>query len=261
MKTRDAPASPARPGRRTMAAITILLLGGALALIAHQDTLGASESGPRSVGGTAAAGTAVGHPGATGTSMPCDGAAPESIAVNAARSTLRWRGTKFRGRGSHEGTVPVATGTVVRCAAEVRDGWFTIDMRHIQVTDMPTHEREARRNLTQHLESEDFFWVARYPVATFRLSRVQPVGNDSVRVTGALTLRGVTRPVAFRARVQPRAADVGVLARITLDRQAWGVAFRFDPLRNLLVDDDITLDLALSLPPAAAQWRASARHR
>src|SRR5215470_1128892 len=48
----------------------------------------------------------------------------------------------------------------------------------------------------EHLRSEDFLDVEKFPSITFRSSRVDLVGTNDYRVTGDLTIRGVTRPVS-----------------------------------------------------------------
>jgi polyisoprenoid-binding protein YceI len=52
-----------------------------------------------------------------------------------------------------------------------------------------------------HLKSPDFLDVERYPTITFRSTRVEPQGNERARVTGALTVHGVTREVALQAEL------------------------------------------------------------
>lgn len=50
-----------------------------------------------------------------------------------------------------------------------------------------------------HLKSADFLEVEKYPVITFKSTRVEPDGLDRALVHGDLTIRGVTRPVALEA--------------------------------------------------------------
>src|SRR5205809_3002430 len=57
--------------------------------------------------------------------------------------------------------------------------------------------REPKRD--EHLRSADFLDVANHPTVTFRSTRVEAparAGGD-LRVTGDLTIRGVTRPVTL----------------------------------------------------------------
>jgi len=51
--------------------------------------------------------------------------------------------------------------------------------------------------LDAHLQTADFFDVANYPTATFKSTRVERAGEHGLKVTGDLTLHGVTRPVVL----------------------------------------------------------------
>jgi polyisoprenoid-binding protein YceI len=49
----------------------------------------------------------------------------------------------------------------------------------------------------KHLRSEEFFAVKEYPKATFVSTGYQPTGSETGRLTGNLTLRGITRPITI----------------------------------------------------------------
>ncbi len=53
--------------------------------------------------------------------------------------------------------------------------------------------------LEEHLRGEDFFHVAMFPTITFKSDRFAFEGGKVTRVTGDLTLLGVTRPVSLEA--------------------------------------------------------------
>lgn len=179
-----------------------------------------------------------------------------ALAADLGRSVVRWRGTKFRGRGKHEGTVRLATGALALCGPRVCGGRFVLDMRSIAVTDIPPDEPVPRARLTDHLNSPDFFWTGRYPTATFVLRQAAREVGGAHRVAGALTLRGVTRPLTFPATLEEHpGGERRVGARFRIDRQHWGISYRYDPVRNLLVDDDIQLELELVFPSAPAGVR------
>lgn len=178
--------------------------------------------------------------------------------VDLARSYVSWTGTKFRGRGKHEGIVRIRSGRLGPCTLTRCRGRFTLDMHNLEITDIPASDPVPRRRLLEHLRSRDFFWTERYPLATFLLvdtrpapragSGAIPAANDSntLHVTGELTLRGVTRSLTFSARVDDRGAgELHIRADVVIDRQQWGVSYRFDPIRNEIVDDDITLGIVL----------------
>src|SRR6266480_5250564 len=48
-----------------------------------------------------------------------------------------------------------------------------------------------------HLRSAAFFDVEKYSSITFTSTHVEPVGGQDYRLTGNLTLHGVTRPITF----------------------------------------------------------------
>ncbi len=55
--------------------------------------------------------------------------------------------------------------------------------------------REPQRD--EHLRSADFFDVANFPTLSFRSKRAESLGGDNLKLTGDLTIRGVTREVSF----------------------------------------------------------------
>ena len=175
---------------------------------------------------------------------------PDSLAADVRRSVVRWTGTKFRGRGRHEGTVRLAEGSLALCAGRVCGGRFVLDMRSIAVTDIPESDPVPRTRLTNHLKGPDFFWTERFPTATFQLREATPGAAGAYRVAGTLTLRGATHPIAFAATVETTSGARVVRGRLRIDRQRWGVAYRFDPIRNELVDDDVDLALEVVFPTA-----------
>ncbi len=85
--------------------------------------------------------------------------------------------------------------------------------------------------LDEHLRSEDFFEVAKFPTATFRSTKVeQGAGKDRLRVTGELNLHGVTKPVTLdvtmlKVGTNPRTQlpTVGFEATTTLKRSDFGL--------------------------------------
>lgn len=170
---------------------------------------------------------------------------PGAAVVDTAQSIVRWRGTKFGGRGAHAGSVRVRSGLLQYDAgkAQIAGGRIELDMRSIAVTDMPLAERSARAKLTNHLLAADFFDVRRFPSSVFVIDRARHHGGNLVRLEGMLTLRGVTRPFALEATVWSfEPTRLHATARAMIDRMQWGVAFRGSQLTNDLVDDQIALE-------------------
>ena len=82
-----------------------------------------------------------------------------------------------------------------------------------------------------HLKSPDFFDVASFPTITFKSAKVETAGAGVLKVTGELTMHGVTRPVVLDVEYAGSAKDpwggvrAGFSARTSLDRKDFGLTY------------------------------------
>jgi len=51
--------------------------------------------------------------------------------------------------------------------------------------------------LNEHLDSPEFFDIAKFPTATFVSDKVEPGANNTAKVYGTLTVHGVAKPVVL----------------------------------------------------------------
>jgi polyisoprenoid-binding protein YceI len=83
--------------------------------------------------------------------------------------------------------------------------------------------KNAKRDT--HLRSADLFDSDQYPDITFVVENVRLAGQDAV-VTGALTVRGVTRPLTFDAAVSIRGdGEIGLDAAVRINRADFGLTW------------------------------------
>ena len=82
----------------------------------------------------------------------------------------------------------------------------------------------------EHLLSADFFDQPKYPVITFTSKTVDLLDNHRCRVTGNLTIHGVTRPVTFEGEyADPRTnpfgneLSIGFSGATTINREDFGI--------------------------------------
>jgi polyisoprenoid-binding protein YceI len=123
-------------------------------------------------------------------------------------------------------------------AAQVSQGQGTLEFdpadptrASVQVTLPLSSLNTGVPALDEHLRSEDFFEVAKFPTATFRSTKVERgAGKDRLKVTGDLSLHGITRPVTLDVTVlkvgpNPRTLlpTVGFEAMTTLKRSDFGL--------------------------------------
>lgn len=107
-----------------------------------------------------------------------------------------------------------------------------------------------------HLRSADFFDVEHFPCATFKSTRVDATPNGSTgRMTGELTIHGVSREVTLDVTALGRARDQGGMERMgftaatTIDRRDFGLHWnQVLEAGSVLVSNDvrITIDLQVS---------------
>lgn len=115
-------------------------------------------------------------------------------------------------------------------------------------------------DLDEHLKSEDFFDIAKYPEATFTSTKVEKgMGEEQLRVTGNLTMHGITRPLTLDVRIlnvgnnaRTGIATVGFNATAKLKRSDFGLG-AFVPQ----VGDEI----ALTITTQGAEAKAYAAYQ
>jgi polyisoprenoid-binding protein YceI len=105
-----------------------------------------------------------------------------------------------------------------------------------------------------HLRSPDFFDVAKYPTITFKSTRVEKAGEGKLRVTGDLTMHGVTKPVTLdvvgpTAEVKDPWGNTrrGVAASATLDRRDWGLTWSKAVEAGPVVGNEVKLEIESEL--------------
>jgi polyisoprenoid-binding protein YceI len=104
-----------------------------------------------------------------------------------------------------------------------------------------------------HLRSNDFFAMDEYPEITFRSTSVERTGDAEYRVTGDLTIKGVTKPVTVDFDYTGAAVDpfgnqrIGLEGTTTINRKEWGVNWNA-PLEagGVLVSEKVTLEFEVS---------------
>jgi len=154
--------------------------------------------------------------------------------------------TKVRGAfNEFEGHAHIDTAEPAKSTATIVIKAASIDTRNEQ--------RDA------HLRSNDFLDLATYPEITFNSTSVEPLDGDKFRVTGDLTIRGVTKPVSIDFEFTGTAVDpfgnvrVGFEGATTINRKDWGVNWNTAlEAGGLLVSENVTLEFEVSAIKDAA---------
>lgn len=89
-----------------------------------------------------------------------------------------------------KGSFEKLTGTV-----DINDTDITRSKVEVSIDTTSINTNVQKRD--EHLRSADFFDVAKYPAMTFVSKKVAKDGKDKLKVTGDLTLHGVTKEVVL----------------------------------------------------------------
>ena len=183
-----------------------------------------------------------------------------TLKVDTAGSKLDWTGSKVTGK--HNGAVSLKEGSLDVEKGTLKAGHFVIDLNTITNVDLTDAATNAK--LLGHLKSEDFFDVAKFPTAEFKVTKVEALkgakaGGPTHTITGDLTLKGVTKPVSFPATVTVGKDSTEAVATIKVDRTLFGLKYGsgkfFQGLGDKMISDEFALDVKLTAKadaPAAA---------
>ena len=113
--------------------------------------------------------------------------------------------------------------------------------------------REPQRD--DHLRSADFLDVANHPTLTFRSKRIESLGPENFKLTGDLTIRGVTKEIAFEvegptAPVKDPWGNIraGITASTKINRKDFGAAFNaLTETGGLVVGDEVKITVEAEL--------------
>jgi polyisoprenoid-binding protein YceI len=123
----------------------------------------------------------------------------------------------------------------------------------VQIDANSINTREPQRD--DHLRSADFFDVANYPTLTFRSRRIEAQGAEELKLTGDLTIHGVTKEVTFEVEgPTPTIKDpwgnlrAGITASTKISRKDFGLAFNaLTETGGVVVGDEVKITLEAEL--------------
>ncbi len=119
---------------------------------------------------------------------------------------------------------------------------------HVEVKTASIQTNVEQRD--EHLKSEDFLNVERWPVMTFDSTAIRHTGGRGFEIDGQLTIRDVTRPVTLIGEylgtgTNPSGKTVlAATARATLKREDWNVSWNMVlETGGFLVSREVELEL------------------
>ncbi|MEI6433917.1 MAG: YceI family protein [Bacteroidota bacterium] len=170
----------------------------------------------------------------------------QTYTVDATKSTLNWKAEKIT--GFHEGTIGIKSGSFKASNNKITSGSFVVNMTTIIDTDLT--DAEYNKKLIGHLSSPDFFDVAKFPEALFTITKPVDLSKAVVDIHGKLTIKGIVKPIAFKAVVKKDGNTYVFNANsIVIDRTSYGIKYGsgsfFSDLGDKAIYDEFTMKLKL----------------
>ena len=174
----------------------------------------------------------------------------ESFKVDVNQSKLEWHGKKVT--GEHTGIINIKGGMLHFKDAMLVGGEFEVDMKTIVNLDLESKEWNAK--LVNHLKSDDWFSVEKFPIASFKTTEVKLHKDDkndaNYWVKGNLTIKGITNLIEFAAKVEKTEEGVTGSATMVVDRSKFDVRYGsgsfFEGLGDKLIYDEFDMKVSLS---------------
>lgn len=164
-------------------------------------------------------------------------AAPTTYTLDPAHTDVIFTWSHF-GFSHPSGVAQISQGTVVFDDKDPARSSVQVTM---PIKDFDTHVP----TLNEEFQSAQFFDAAQYPDATFKSTSVKPLGGETYRVMGNLTLHGMTHAVTLDVHLNKQGAhpmskkqSIGFDASGTLKRSDFGVKAYLP-----YVGDDIRLQI------------------
>lgn len=163
------------------------------------------------------------------------------FATDLTKSKVLWKGSKVIG-DSHEGDLMVKSGQITFEQDKPSKAEVVMDMSTINCTDM---KGRSKKKIEAHLKDPDFFDVKNHPTATLKVSSFKPIKDSRYEVSGDITIRGITKPLTFLAKVTSSQMMVKGSGSFTFNRAEFDVKYNstkfFKSLGDKAIKDDVEL--------------------
>ena len=124
---------------------------------------------------------------------------------------------------------------------------------HLQLTIKAASIDTRNADRDAQLRTNDFFDMPTHPEITFSSTAIEQTGDVEYRVTGDLTIKGVTKPLTVDLEYTGSAVDpndnqrIGFKGRTTVNRKDWGVTWNAAlEAGGVLVSEKVTLEFEVS---------------
>ena len=169
-------------------------------------------------------------------------ASEKYIKIDTKESVVAWKGSSVE--GAHTGYVYISKGELMIENGQLMGGTVEVDMSTIEGDD-----HRSDNNLIKHLKDPDFFDVKKFPISTIAITKVASINGENKNVTGNLTIKGITHPVTFPAKMEVKDGIVKANGKLVIDRTLWDVRYNsgkfYDNLADKTISDSIEFQIKI----------------
>lgn len=174
----------------------------------------------------------------------------DSYKADVAASKVGWLAKKVTGQ--HNGYVALKEGKLEVKKGKITGGEFVINMESITCEDIKDAGMNAK--LVGHLKADDFFATAKNSTAKFVIKKAESTGkkgnDETYKITGDLTIKGITNPVTFEATTTENGKQMTAVGKLVFNRLLWKIEYNsgkiFESIGDKMIYDDVELSLNLT---------------
>ena len=171
----------------------------------------------------------------------------QAYRANSDKTVILWQGKKVG--GEHTGTIKLRSAEIEMQYNRPVSGTIVVDMTTIVNTDIKNDG--SRKRLEDHLRSDDFFSVEKYPEAIFKIEGSEVRNGGAIKIMGTITIKGKTMPLEFVSDLTASEETLILKGHIDIDRTLFDVRYRsvkfFENIADRAINDIFTLDYELYL--------------
>jgi polyisoprenoid-binding protein YceI len=171
----------------------------------------------------------------------------EKYVIDKKESVVAWKGSMssapvLLGFTGHTGYVYISKGELIIEKSQLVGGTIEIDMNTIEYKD-----KQHPNSPIKHLKSPDFFDVEKFPISSFAITKVASVSAENIKITGNLTIKGITYAVTFPAKIEVKGGIVNANGKLIIDRTQWGIRYKSEKFYANLADEAISDDIEFDM--------------
>ena len=161
--------------------------------------------------------------------------------IDVEKSNIEWLGKRLGVK--HFGVIQLKSGYLMFMNDDLAGGKFVVDMNSIKNIDL--QDKADNDKLVNHLKSDDFFSVEKYPTAELVVLETKKFVNNKAIIKGRLTIKNSTEDIEFKV---VREGNI-YRTEIDIDRSKFDVRFGsntfFDNLGDNAISDIFTLAIKI----------------